>query len=498
PELFRTYNLEFEGELASYHMEDLNSDGLMDCLLFVNRKHKGTAKERSLLLFIQNENGFLQKPTQTFKVGDQIILFDIGDVTGDSNKEFVYFARRGVFYYTMTDTGFALVPQLLFETESMFMLSDRKTLLTWNFVADITGDHVDEVLVPKITKLNIYYRNPTNNAWLINEIPLSVETKVFGYFDKRFSVGNKARALYSTPYILLEDFNSDGRDDLLGVYRDSLVVFCQEESGFFSQTSKQKIELSFGDIWHGAKIQRTHIEEKGERTFLMKIVDLNDDAIVDVVSTRVSTRESIMNPKTEILIYFGKKDTSKSNNTIYFDQAPDQIVKPGGTQLVLDILDLNQDNKFELIVPVVKVGITRLIKILLTKSVEIEAEYYEIGEDGYYQEKPKRKIKMAVRFSFRGGPASPVYEIEDFNGDGLLDILSSLEEKRLVIFWGDKKNVINSHVGARFNFILPQDGELVKAMDLNGDHKSDVIITYGEEDVIRKRLSHGVKILLAN
>ncbi|MFQ5865967.1 MAG: FG-GAP repeat domain-containing protein [bacterium] len=497
-DLFRTYHLEFEGKLTSYHVEDLNNDGLKDFLLFLSRGDKGKTKQRFLSVFLQNKEGFLPKPTQTFEAADQIILFDIGDVSGDLRKEFVYFARSGIFYYTFSDTGFTLSPQLLFETESIFMLSDKKALLKWDFVADINGDYVDEIVVPRITELNIYFRNPTNNAWLINKIPLGVETKVFAFFNERFSVGNKAAALYSIPYLLFEDFNSDGRDDLLGIYRDSLVVFCQEQSGFFSQTPKQKIELRFGDLWRGAKIQRAHIEEKSERRFLMRIVDLNHDGIIDVVGTKISTKESIINPKTEVLIYFGNKETKNSKNTIYFDPEPDQIIKPGGTQLVLDILDLNQDHKFDFLIPVVKVGITRIIKLLLTKRVEIEAEYYEMGEDGYYHEKPNRRIKMMVRFSFRGGPASPVYEIEDFNGDGYLDILSSLEERRLIIFWGDKKNLINSHVGAKFNVILPQDGDLVKAMDLNGDNKSDVIITYGEEDVIRKKLSHTIKVLMAN
>ena len=497
-ELFSTYNLEFEGKINSYHVEDLNNDGLKDFIVFIHRGEMQKLEDRWLSVYIQNRDGFQSQPNQTFKLADQVILFDFGDVAGDSKKELVFFARGGVFYYSLSDTGFTLSPQQLFKTDSIFMVSDKKTIQTWNFVSDLNGNYVEEVLVPKITKCDIYFRNPGSSSWLINEIPLSAEAKVFGHYDKRFSVGNKAEVVYSTPYILLEDFNSDGRKDLIGVYRDSLVVFCQEETGYYSEECFQKIALNFGDIWRGSKLQRTHLGDKSERRFLMRVLDLNDDGILDVVGTRVSTQKSFINPKTEVLIYFGKIDSSNSSTSIYFQKEPNQIIRPGGTQMVLDILDLNHDKKIDLIIPVVKVGLTRIIKMLVTKTVELEAEFYLMGTDGLYPVKPNKKAKMVVRFSFKGGAASPVYEIGDFNGDGNLDILSSQEEKRLILYWGDKKNVINSSVGAKYNVPLPQDGELVKAMHLNKDNKSDVVITYEEDDAHHKKLKNVVKVLMTN
>lgn len=497
-ELFRTYSLEFEGKINSYHVEDLNNDGLKDFIVFIHRREMQKLEDRWLSVYIQNRDGFQSQPNQTFKLPDQVILFDFGDVVGDFKKELVFFARGGVFYYSLSDTGFTLSPQQLFETDSIFKLSDKKTIRTWNFVSDLNGNYVEEVLVPKITKCDIYFRNPGSSSWLINEIPLSAEAKVFAHYDKRFSVGNKADVVYSTPYILLEDFNSDGRKDLIGVYTDSLVVFCQEETGYYSQECFQKIALNFGDIWRGAKLQRTHLGDKSERRFLMRVVDLNDDGILDVVGTRISTRKSLINPKTEVLIHLGKIDSSNSSTSIYFEEEPDQIIRPGGTQVVLDILDLNHDKKLDLIIPVVKVGLTRIIKMLITRTVELEAEFYLMGTDDVYPVKPNKKAKMVVRFNFKGGAASPVYEIGDFNGDGNFDILSSQEEKRFIVFWGDKKNVINSTVGAKFNVLLPQDGELVKAMDLNADSKWDVIITYEEDDAHHKKLKNVVKVLLTN
>ncbi len=496
-DLYKIYDLEFNGEFWSYHVEDVNNDGLKDIFLFFGQKGKTNLNERWISIYLQNAQGYLKKPTQTFKVPDEIILIDFGDVTGDFKKEFVFFTSQGIYFYKLNNHGYILSPQKLFRTESIFMLSDNKTLQKWDFVADLNGDHLDEVFIPKITKCVVYFRNPKTNDWHENEIPLIAESQVSGIYDKRFSVGNRSEARYATPYIEIIDFNSDNRNDLMGVYKDSLVVFCQDEKGYFSQEYRHKIDLHFGEIWRGAKIQRSHIGEKNERYFLKRIIDLNDDGIIDVVVLHISTRKSFVNPHNEVRIHFGKKDNSNSTERIYFSEEPDQVINPGGTQLVMDILRVNKDNKYDLVLPIVKVSLKNVISMLLTKSVEIQAEIYLMNDDGFYSEKPDVKSKMVVRFSYRGGPTSPVYEIEDFNGDGYLDILSSLEEKMLIIFFGNEENIMDSKVGVKYNIRLPQNGEMVRAINLNTDNKCDVIVTYIEDPEKYKNIANMLRVLIA-
>lgn len=103
---------------------------------------------------------------------------------------------------------------------------------------------------------------------------------------------------------------------------------------------------------------------------------------------------------------------------------------------------------------------------------------------------------MNVNFSFRGGAASPIYEIADFNGDGLLDVLASADEEMLLIYYGDKKRTINSTPGARYKIILPQDGTLVKAEDLNNDGRADIILNYEPGKLQMAGMSNGLFVLL--
>ena len=486
---FKSFDLRFDGKFVSYHPEDLNDDGLQDLMLFTR---EGETETRTIWLFLQTPQGFRTVPEQSFKLTDDAIVFDFGDVVGDTRKELVFFTAKGIAFYTLSDTGYTLSPVALLQTNSLYMLSDKKSMRIWDFVRDLNGDSRDELLVPQVKKLDLYFKE--RNKWQLNAIPLAAEAKVYSPYNERFSVGYKTIATYSSPYLLHEDFDADGRRDLVGVYQDSLVVFLQEESGLYSSQRFQNIKTGYGRIWFGGKILRTHLDDKNERTFLMRVIDLNNDKLLDIVTNNISTKESVINPKTAVHIYFGKKDVS---SRFYFNEQPDYTIHPEGTQMVIDIIDWNNDNKLDFVLPVVKIGLTRILKMLLTRSVEIENGFYLMNDDGIYSEKPDARAKMVARFSFKGGAASPVYELADFNGDGVYDILTSAEETKLMIYWGNRKNIIDSSVGVSMNTVLPQDGDRVRALDLNGDQRSDVVITYAANEAEIKRVSNVVRVLMA-
>ncbi|RMD94199.1 MAG: VCBS repeat-containing protein, partial [Calditrichaeota bacterium] len=416
--LFQVYDLSYKGELISYQVEDLNADGLQDIILFTTKKNQDGASERWLSIYPQHPAGFDNKPLQSFRVPAQVILFDLGNIAAGPEKEMVYYGPGGVYYFAFQDSGFVLQPHKLFDDESLFLLSDRKTLRHWDFVRDFNQDGLDDVFIPEFHKAVLYLREAANghNSWERDELALWPQVRVFGYFDPRFSVGHKGDALYSTPYLILADANGDQRKDFLAVYKDSLVIFHQKANHTFGPASDQKLALNYGDIWRGAKIQRTHLDDRSERQFLMRLADANHDGFLDVISVKVSTKESLINPKTEVLVYLGKPRHPQDHAHFYFPAQPDQVVRPEGTLLVLDILDLNHDDRLDLLMPVVKVGLSRIIKMLFTRTIPFQNLFYLMDGDGRYPEKPNHSTRMSMRFSFRGGAASPVYEIADFNG----------------------------------------------------------------------------------
>jgi len=495
--LFQPYDIAYVGHLNSYRVEDLNNDGRKDLILITSGQDKANLSDRWITVYLQQASGFSDRPVQTFRLDPKLVLFDIGDVAGDAKKEFVYLTSDTIDYFALSDTGFTLVPKAIARAQSIFMLPDNRWRINFDFVRDLNGDNIDDIFMPDLRQATIYERERGTHNWRSYTIPLQPESRLGGFYSKRFSVGARAAAAYATPYLAFDDFNADGRRDLLAVYSDSLTVFCQSDNGHFSSSCHHNIALRFGKIWNGSKIQRSRIGEKSVRNFLMRILDLNADGLLDIVAVRISTEKSFLNPTNEIRIHYGQLDSTRSYDHFSFRETPDQIIKPGGTQLVLDILDLNGDNKFDLLTPVVKVGLRNIIRMMLTSSVEISAETYLMRSTDAYPNHPDRKVKLVVNFDSRGGAASPVYEINDFNGDGHLDILSSLKDQ-LILFHGKMEGIFDTSISARYNVFLPRDGERVMTTDLDNDGKTDVIIDYAESNPRRKKLRNLLRVLLAN
>ena len=87
--------------------------------------------------------------------------------------------------------------------------------------------------------------------------------------------------------------------------------------------------------------------------------------------------------------------------------------------------------------------------------------------------------------------------MDDFNGDGKLDILSSADENKLLFYWGGEGGQISRNSKASYRTILPQDGNMVTASDINGDDKADVIIEFNLEQVAAAKLPNGLRVLLS-
>ncbi len=496
-QMFKVSDLHYEGELLSYRVEDLDNDGLKDILVLSKwpaGKHRSV---RRLSLYFQTENGFAPEPAQTFRMEPEIIIFDIGDVEGDRRKELVYFAGAGLFTYALADSGFVLAGQKLMAVSSLFMLPGDNTAISLDFVRDVNADGIDELLIPGIREVGIYYRDG-DGGWLKTSLPLPAEATFSGFFSPRSSLGHRAVATYSMPDLLFEDFDADRRNDLVAVYRDSLVVFLQDASRRFATVPFCRIPLHFGDLWRGQKIQRTRIAGKSVVNYLMRITDLDGDGLLDAVAVHRSTRKSLMNPDTDVRIFFLRADSAGVRRIFYFKEEPDQIVRPGGTQLVLDVHDFNHDGRQDLLLPVARVGLGNIIRMMITKSVELQAETYLLDEHRRYPDKPDQKNRLLMRFTYRGGATSPVYELADFDGDGYLDIMSSKEERTLLVVRGRKDRGFSSGVGASFDVSIPQNGELVSAMQLNRDSKADVIINYHESNPRNPGLGQTLRVLLSN
>jgi hypothetical protein len=100
-----------------------------------------------------------------------------------------------------------------------------------------------------------------------------------------------------------------------------------------------------------------------------------------------------------------------------------------------------------------------------------------------YGRKPIFRKKVDLNFSLSSGQTgTPVVKLGDVNGDGLKDLILSVSDNRLRIYYGKSDSKIFTKRSVSYKTHLPSDGDLVSVNDLNYDGKDDLLMSFSAAD----------------
>ncbi len=478
---FEIQNIQLSDKITKYEILDLNGDSLKEIIVFTQHG-KGKKTKQIINILWQTEAGFSEQTIQSFTPKKEIILFDFGDVTPDLGKEFVFLTKYGVYYYQLkSKQEYDLNKKILTKTSSIFKNADQGNIFYWDFVKDINDDNKPEILIPQFNNYLIFARTDSNGWTIQSQLRLPSKTNISSFKD--LSVSYRPIKLY------FADCNSDGLKDILARDRDEFSLFYQKPNGSYPGQPDLTFDMQF------------HNEDKkrGENIDIHHLKDMNGDGLIDMLAMKISARESVFNPQSQIQIYFGKKNEKR-----LFALKPDQIIVSSGIQVDEQLLDFNNDKRIDLAVPSIKLGLMRIIKMLLTKSVTMGIKIYQMNELGNYPEQPNLEKSLTLKFSFsmdensaEAGGMVPVFDLEgDFNGDKYLDLISAVNQKKFNIYYGSEKKVLSDRAKIDFDVQLPKNGNSLQVNDLDNNGKSDIIIIYRKSDDKSEKLTKLVRVLM--
>jgi hypothetical protein len=503
-EPFRVYDLKVDGQVRQYLTEDLDGDGLADLVVFHT---KGEGAERWLSVFYQTAAGFPPGPQRAFRVPPRAVVFDVGDLLPAPGQEIAFLARDGLYAYVLGDapslplgergSGGEGSPQKVLDVPSLFQVPSPAALAPFDFIRDLDGDGVPEVLIPQLDQGLICAKAADGHLRLVGAIAMGPVPSVRGLPAAQEAVGFGVRTGLATPRFLTLDFNADRRNDLIALYPDSLCAFFQKSDRSFGGPPDRVIDLRFDRIATGSETLREPPGEDDdrERTTVAKVADLDGDGRVDLVVQKFSAKGGIFSAETQVQVYYGRRTGGRD----LFSGTPDQTLKENGVQIAAYVVDLDGDGRLDMIVPAVKLGLTQFIQMLLSKTFDVEVSLYFMGKDGRYPASPTHRRSISVQVDFKGHDSQPVYEVEDLNGDGRPDILTSADTTELEGFYGDPARTFGKRPDLRFRVKLPRNGERARAMRLNADGRADVVITYERQDEEEGENLRGiVRVLLSS
>jgi hypothetical protein len=466
---FEKFDLKLRGNVTEVINEDLDGDGLLD-VLAVNIDRSAEPPARRLAVYHQDrEKGFSDSRRIEWDVPKDVAALDVGDVAPAPGLELVFITENGVSFASVSGGRVGRRTELL-QVQSVVAIASKRWLPYYNFVWDYTGDGRDDILVCGFHD-SLFMKQTDGYAFSEQRINIRPDIDIFAFDISALMISPEHpmfRVSYQAPQLYSHDYNADGRPDLIAAFRDEVMIFAQDESGFSREPSAHyRIEL----------FEEEEDQFRGPPPAI-DFEDIDADGRVDVVVHHMKGR--IGNMKSRSVLFWGKsKNIEKGEPDLEFETEHTVMAK-------IIVWDVNGDGRFDLVMPTYNISAWNLGMILFTGTITVEWAYFIQKEDKTFNKIPDRVITTDMKFNlrkFRLESGVPNV-VADFNGDGFPDQAMGESEEVLVITLRD----------AEGNPLEPIEKVEVpvamffRAADLNKDGLSDIIMYYLEKEEYQKEL----------
>jgi len=456
--------IEFEVDFTVTHpiyAKNFIEDSNQEILIFgVNEKKEKIA---ALYVFNNEQSNFILHSKQI--IPSNIAAFDfLTNAKGLANLLFL--DSKGLSLLNLEKQK--IIP--LMAAASIYLKDSPQFIARKQLVKDLNNDGLDDIVIPNFSNTSLFLQT-RDGEFIENRLPIKPRTDM-----------NEREVSFSENHFLYQDINFDQRTDLILVEENKLVIYEQLESGEFSLiANEQQLPMQVSGVpwWFvrtadGKQIDQSQLKHR----MIEDLIDINGDDIVDLM-VRQTESSGVLDKSIHYDIYFG----SNQEGILNFNAKADTQIVAEGTLANLQLLDMNDDGKKEVLVSSFDIGVSQIIGALLSGSIDQDVFVFSLNQDNHYDKKPLFSEEVDLKFSLSSGSTGqPVLLSADLNGDGLKELILSASEKKLAIYKGSASKQLFESRPKWQRVTLPQNGAMLSAADLNGDKKEEIIIRYGKQD----------------
>ncbi|HJN49537.1 MAG: VCBS repeat-containing protein [Pseudomonadales bacterium] len=426
-----------------------------------------------------DDHHYLSEPVSALEIDDEVIFLGTGKVLSGETESLLLFKRDQALIVNLR-TG---EQSELIRFKSLYMHPVPDQLPSFNWVRDINGDELADVMVPDF-----------DGYWLY----LQIEAGVFdqGRLIKMpaiMEVSYRNFPWYRPANPYFADINLDKLQDIVFWDRDELKVFFQDSRFTYRTTVasyQPAIELQDEGLTGlslrlGGADDQSNVEAKS----LYNFTDLNGDGFVDIVTLSVRS-SSVLNKTSRYEIYMGYELDGKVSHP----SLPESVIESNGIQFEMDEQDFNNDGAVDFVISSVEIGLGKILAALITGSISTDLRFYRMQGDRY-PAKPNVTREVTADFSLSSGEVFyPTVMIADINGDRIMDLVVQDGNEGLKVFAGELNDDLFARRPTEFAVEMPNNPDLISATDLNRDGKTDIMIRYEERDT---ELHRSINVLMA-
>jgi hypothetical protein len=463
-EKFKSFSSTVPGRVEDLIIGDLDQDGLLDVfIVWVEGEYP--AYKRGITVYFQTGRGFSHKSRQDFEVDDSVALVDFGQVDGEPGLDIACLCRGSVSYYPLRGRRYGKLTRLA-EARPFTAFADQNSLPYYNFLQDWNRDGRDELLLLEFERSLLFPAGENGLEPVGREIMLFAHIDInIGGPERIFQEHHSLRSFYFMPQLNAEDYDGDGRVDLIGTYRGKLTIFRQLEDGGFSREPTWEVQITLP-----RPPDKEGKRDRGEpMPPMIQIDDVNDDGRMDVIAGQIVG--SFGELKSQTYIFYGHTDSIRKNRH-------DQLIEREQAGSLALLRDLDGNGTMDLVVPYIKIDILNIAKMIITSSIDVNFAIYTIDKNGRYPDAPTGEdatsIKLNVReFTVEGG----VPNVDgDFDNDGINDVVLGKNQKEIHVLKGNGLGVFDDENPLA---VIPVDSPLFPdVFDLNADGLADIVVSY--------------------
>ncbi len=417
--------LNLEPIVQNVIVEDINQDKLKD-LIFLICEEDGYNKK--LIVFYQQQEvpKFGESFSYTFPISEPCsVLFT---TTGENNKHFIVIANSDGFYlYSFNGNKMDMEKHI--EFSNMFPYNSREPTIINTLSFDLDEDGIDEWFIPTAHGVTIL-----KNYIPISDVSLNIFHEVFS--------DTKLTLYYQLPLIYPMKTNINGTNPI-AFLGDRELAFAHGEN--WGLTTKIDIERKNPEKWD----------------FTYLLADVNKDTFPDILLTET---EGTLNMKTNVYMYI-------SEGNFKYPQQPQFMYKIKGAVCLPAIEDVNNDKQDDLILFNIPIGLTNFINFFVRGKLSVDSKVF-LSDGKQLPLKPSYQTDILI--DAPEGKDQIAYAVDDFSGDGLLDIAFGRARNTLQINTSNSdKGTIKIKQWMRLD--IPGFG-LIKTADINDNRSRDMII----------------------
>jgi hypothetical protein len=475
---FQRTKFEFPGTIQDQLLADVDGDGRLDVLIIHGAA--GNLDDHRLAICRQDDSkGFL--PCVFEDLPDTARALDVGPLDTAPGAELVLLTDEGILVSSWQGSGFG-PPAALEAAATIFAGTDQDVPRPIDLLFDLDGGGGRELVLPTLEGPTLVrageapqvLASPAEVSYSAGSRNGDINSFLRRHYQRRIT------AQHLTPDVFVEDYDGDGRKDVITMLDNVLRVFLQDEEGGLPTTPSLIEERStIGD-------DELRSEFTGEAT---TFAQLDGDERADLIVMKWGSSEK--RTRMDRAIFYSREDGG-------FSDRPDQVVRSESVFPDFDILDLNGDGRRDLVIPFFHVAPAQAVRVMTQNAIKIQFRLFLMRPDGRYAQgegkafvRVDRRVVLdyhldILRLIF-GNEAAPTGRIAplldfgaDFNGDGYADLAADDGSDRLRIYWGNEQ----VRYGNSPDLVLPFESTLsYDLIDADGDGRTDLFGYHGTRPV---------------